>query len=45
MNNEKKKFVKKEKSSYNKLIDAAFQNLAYVERIWMKWTKKIKDAH
>lgn len=42
---EKKLYDQSQRSKYNKLADLMMVNLSYIERIWMKWPSKIKNAY
>ncbi len=42
---EKKTYDQKQRNKYNNLADLMMINLSYIERIWMKWPSKIKNAY
>lgn len=43
-NDQKKLYDQEQRTKYNKVLDLMMINLWYIERIWMKWPSKIKNA-
>lgn len=41
---QKKLYDQEQRTKYNKVTDLFMINLSYIERIWMKWPSKIKNA-
>lgn len=39
-----KKFMQKQRTKYDKLLEIMMINIGYIERIWKKWPSKTKDA-
>lgn len=42
---QKKLYEQEQRTKYSKLSDLMMINLSYLERIWMKWPSKIKNAY
>lgn len=42
---QKKLYDQEQRTKYNKVTDLMMINLSYIERIWMKWPSKIKNAY
>jgi hypothetical protein len=40
----RKKFMKKQRTKYGDVLNLMRINLGYMERIWKKWPSKTKDA-
>jgi hypothetical protein len=40
---DRKKYVQKERTMYESIVDLFNVNIGYLERVWMKWPTKTKN--